>query len=199
MGKLDAATIRRRVIVLLVFVAFVATLLIISNRRIGQMVRWEEVLADAGPVQVVELYLTARRDSDLTLKMLCLTNERKLELLAAGDDTPHGQEIDRNLQELTIHRIEPVVAPLDQLPVDWDDLQASYPAANDETNVAAIAAQYSTQYRSGGPGESGSQEELYILVRTSDGGEDLPGSPSRWRITLWLPWQGDGHGAEGQR
>ncbi|HLS89012.1 MAG TPA: hypothetical protein VK008_05250 [Sphingobacteriaceae bacterium] len=200
MGNLDAATIRRRAIVLLVFVAFVATLLIISNRRIGQMTRWEQELAGAGPVRVVELYLTARRDSDLALKMLCLTNERKLELLEAGEDTPHGQEMDRNLQDLIIHGIEPVPAPLDQLPVDWDSLRSSYPAAADEDNVAAVTARYTTQYRSGGPGESGEQQELYILVRTADLVQaddqedrvDLSGSPARWRIALWLPWPDNG-------
>lgn len=191
MGNLDAATIRRRVIVLIVFVAFVATLLIISNRRIGQLGRWEHVLADADPVQVVELYLTARRDSDLTLKMLCLTNERKLDLLAA-EDAPHGEEMDRYLQSLTIQRIESVAGPLDHLPVDWEDFRASYPAAVDEDNVAAVVAQYTAQFRTGGPGESGSQEELYILVRADDGGgSDGPGSPSRWRIALWLPWSGE--------
>lgn len=199
MAKLDAGTIKRRIIILIIFIAFVATLFIISSRRLDHLAAQEELLREANPQQMVELFLNARAEADLTLRVLCLTNELKLALsgvppTGAGEERLHKhyaplvaeekEAMDRHLKDMTILAVDPV--PEEKWPAVWDPtpLAELYPNILTAGQAALVKAQYDAEFGGAATAASGRYEQAYVLIRQEDG---------QWRIADWFSWP-DGQG-----
>lgn len=118
MHTLDRKTIVRRIILILVLIAFAFLLFSIANKRILHVADWERRLAAADAPGVTEIYWEARRENNVAGKLAALTEEAKAHMsgLVAADGELRGGPIppedlgwlggevsDRPVRQLTIH------------------------------------------------------------------------------------------------
>ncbi|MEX2356606.1 MAG: hypothetical protein WD535_06200 [Thermaerobacterales bacterium] len=167
-SQLDRSTLRRRLIILGVFFAFVIMLFTVSYSRIIAVTQWETRLNQAAPEEVVAVFLEARAEQNFSLKLLTLSQDVKERL--TDDRFPDPR--DRQVDSLLVHHAEPLTE---------SEAAAARSSSLLETGQAydeavLVYGDYVITYRDGGPEPSGRYQDVFVVVR--DEGQ-------RWRIAGW--------------